>query len=1228
MTSLVNFSNSLWDTTAEDVFSYTESETKLKPQIIFSIDGEGEVYRLFRDCANPYGGIGLLIPPPDDVVWQLEPIARVESIKHVDGSVTYPPLPGLEVTAEQGAGIRWEHSITNPDGSFIPGTTLPQFKYRNGVFLGGADAGLHTYPTDPPFLSGPANWNDGQPPGDYYITASDIPIGSRVCKSTIVDPTSSFETGWSPSAEACVTIIAPIITGGWNIIPSTTVEGTPESGQTITWHHTITNNGPDPSPALEYKYENTVGMGGGGGPPTPSGTWSQGSGLVANGGSVTSDSTYPIASTDTGMLCRRTLVRPYNSGGQIDGGEWRVSDQACVTIGTPTTSGWEITPSTTVKVTPVIVGVPIGKAKSGQTIKWTHTITNIGPDSTDYGINYRYENNGPLGGGGGPTSYPFIWSKGYPWAKNTPADQPSTYPVTSVDKVGSRLCRKTLVSPFISTNKTGTGWRSDTEVCVEIVAPPTSGDWSITPSTTVSIPGVTIVPGVMPEVTQKQNITWTHIITNNGPASTTARVNYKNGNNTALGGGGGPSPPWFSVEGLGSQAKANRITNEPAAAYAVGSVLCRSTLAQPYISTNLNPTKDDWKKSDDVCVKVIAPPPPPPTPPSNCSPIIFYAEPRTYPAVPASPYNPGGYPAVGARIVPITVSSNKPYTFNPTGITIRTSFDATQTHTTGDSYTVTATEDGKHLVRYQDNGYTTDDLTKPIYQEIIDPVTLIPKEVLIGYEQKWVYTGTDIIYDGPESWPVETPKGNGIIGPCYNYRLTAQVAPSTTPTREPAFSDVIEVNSSVKSEKYDDPSNEYPLNHFDDVPHTKSRKSQWQLTKLIFQPGESVLARGNENSDSSPCDHFVHPSCTPVVTRTDIIFLPTTTSIPEVLVPITEDYKPGTKICFVLSVKPHAGWDEFGEDSRWNHSGLSKDGNCVTIVKKPKVQVWGGDLLSKEKVVTSTSDKTVNTISARFGSWTEYGIIAGSTITGTASGSAYANNGLVGSVSDACNYSHLSFTNTPCSGTIGMYTNVSAHNMPNVAASFAGAASPLPGPDLSSVTLSGVYTMNGSVISGGTIPKGRWIVINSPGQDITISGDIKYESTGLQSIGDIPQVVIIAKNITIADTVGQVDAWLIAKDDVSKSGFIKTCTTEAKDINTCKEQLIVNGPVITNNLYLDRTFGSEPCDTTAGITDCKPSGVPAEIFNLRADAYLWAVGRASEEGRIQTVYTTELPPRL
>ena len=62
----------------------------------------------------------------------------------------------------------------------------------------------------------------------------------------------------------------------------------------------------------------------------------------------------------------------------------------------------------------------------------------------------------------------------------------------------------------------------------------------------------------------------------------------------------------------------------------------------------------------------------------------------------------------------------------------------------------------------------------------------------------------------------------------------------------------------------------------------------------------------------------------------------------------------------------------------------------------------------------------------------------------------------------------------------------------------------------------------------------------------------------------------------------------------------------------------MNGPVITDRLLLYRT---------AGAGTGAAAGDPAEVFNLRPDAYLWATALQNETARVKTVEFKELPPR-
>jgi hypothetical protein len=279
-----------------------------------------------------------------------------------------------------------------------------------------------------------------------------------------------------------------------------------------------------------------------------------------------------------------------------------------------------------------------------------------------------------------------------------------------------------------------------------------------------------------------------------------------------------------------------------------------------------------------------------------------------------------------------------------------------------------------------------------------------------------------------------------------------------------------------------------------------------------------------------------------------------------------------------------------------------------------------------------------------FGSFSEYSIFAPASITGMASRSGL-NGGVANNNQSA--WSALSYTDIDGTNTGNSYGSYSTtrQTLPNVEAAFprvsttpavTGSQSPmaLSGTDPTSVAAGGrIVTASGPLtVTGGQLNKGRWAVINAPTADITISGNISYEDTSLTRVSDIPQLIIIARNITINSNVTNVDAWLIAKNTLSTCNQQGTApqlsaitrktdytngTAYALTSATCNQQLRINGPVIADKLFLRRTHGSEIADP----------GNPAEIINLRPDAYLWAQNRMTNKKIYRTSQVVEVPPR-
>jgi hypothetical protein len=402
---------------------------------------------------------------------------------------------------------------------------------------------------------------------------------------------------------------------------------------------------------------------------------------------------------------------------------------------------------------------------------------------------------------------------------------------------------------------------------------------------------------------------------------------------------------------------------------------------------------------------------------------------------------------------------------------------------------------------------------------------------------------------------------------------------------------------------------------------TASTSSNWRMTRMYFAAGVTPPATAPAAGSAAACaayTGYVAGSCQTIAQGTRGFPLGTTavgTNTPE-----TADLARGAQVCYTGSVNtptPAAA-------PAWRHSAL----RCVVIGKKPKTQVWGGDVRVRGLVNTSTSQVT----GRNFGSWGEYGVFATGSIAGMASGSGLN----TGSTDPAVMWNKLTFANIDNSGgpSFGSFALPVAKDL---GAQF-GAGGGAPSPNLGSLAsgnyetnTTGTVTINTSDI-GQQAGRGKKIVVRVPNGTVRITGNITYRGPGagdtFTNIDQLPQVIIIANRIDIMNSVGRVDAWLLTVDTNASptiaNDYINTCgdvaPTGAIALSQCTNVLAVNGPVMTSHLYLRRTAGSGSTAATAGD--------PAEVFNLRADTFLWARNQAAQNGKAQTVYSVELPPRF
>lgn len=339
----------------------------------------------------------------------------------------------------------------------------------------------------------------------------------------------------------------------------------------------------------------------------------------------------------------------------------------------------------------------------------------------------------------------------------------------------------------------------------------------------------------------------------------------------------------------------------------------------------------------------------------------------------------------------------------------------------------------------------------------------------------------------------------------------------------------------------------------------------------------------------------------------------------------------GTKLCYVLSVDRPTE-----KDSPINRFSSAA---CVTVGKRPTAQVHGGDLIVNPVAGASeaaaggvTSSLTIKggAVNRTFGSWAEYGVMAPGDVTGFASASGLA--GGYPSVAPATQnmWSKLTFANVAgeygrfsagVAGTTQSSRTVSALLYGRTVTTNLDANDSL---RLSGGTVkSGLYRKtNGNLrLDAGSLDKQKTVIVHVPNGTVTIAGEQRYHEGPYASLSELPQLIIIARNIVVTQEVGQVDAWLIAQGtNATEDGVISTC-----DVNTslssevCGRSLKVNGPVMARQLQLKRTAGAG----TGAASD-----EAAEVFNLRADTYLWAHSEGRSEQRADVTYTTELAPHF
>ena len=341
---------------------------------------------------------------------------------------------------------------------------------------------------------------------------------------------------------------------------------------------------------------------------------------------------------------------------------------------------------------------------------------------------------------------------------------------------------------------------------------------------------------------------------------------------------------------------------------------------------------------------------------------------------------------------------------------------------------------------------------------------------------------------------------------------------------------------------------------------------------------------------------------------------------------------------------------------------------CRTIAKRPTTAFWNGSLLvssqdnqgysiimslAKRHLISglgptlgymtpagSTQLENAEGIPVAgdsrnlYGSWSEYLVASTGKMDKSkaiASGASISNGTGLTSTNDAV-----------CNNATSPWSTNSPLTISNVGCNLAGAGS-----NLSSSAFRTRLTAYLEKV--GSDPAAGVTVIGDSNTDITISsasGSYVNNSANDDTnynVRSLPQTIIFANNVKVKSDVTRIDAWIIAK------GEVNTCVDYAEGTaggtgttsdgvgnagNTCTQQLVFNGPVVAGSMKLNRTFGADSQAqmsrglATNGATGYSTRQSSAEVFNLRADSYLWGYAQASRYGSsYNETYSRELAPR-
>ena len=363
---------------------------------------------------------------------------------------------------------------------------------------------------------------------------------------------------------------------------------------------------------------------------------------------------------------------------------------------------------------------------------------------------------------------------------------------------------------------------------------------------------------------------------------------------------------------------------------------------------------------------------------------------------------------------------------------------------------------------------------------------------------------------------------------------------------------------------------------------------------------------------------------------------------------VSDNATVGAKYCVGIFIENPVN-DESGVDSD-THTSLLSELSCANVIKKPTLEVWGGDVATAGGIKTSLSEHN----SINYGSWNDFGLIANDEIRGMASGRA-----LQGGTTSLDGTAPLTIANKDTGGARGkagipsgldnsVYSELLNRFKHNTSDQLAVVDKSGESVVIDNAFLADNSTCKFSDVSNPAGGKRTCVVI---AKDATIKENIDlgrssyiYGQTPSGSDNDVAprQLLVLAQNnIRILANVTEFEAWLMTDDKVDTcsdyantnfpNAYNTTDTARRLSSTKCINQLKIVGPIAGKTVAFERTYGGNPNGRTYDasgnlITNDALLGSSAEIVDFSPTTILFGVAEASGDAP-RTTMLKKLAPR-